>query len=119
MLGKGNIKRRTFQLAEYPVDPALDDVENVFFAYKRHFQVELSEFRLPVRPQVFITEALDDLVILFEPRDHEDLLEKLGRLGQGEKFSRIDPARHKVVSSPFRRTAREHRGLNLDEAQAR
>ncbi len=87
MRGKGELRETPFELAEYPINPTLDHPENVFFAYKRHLQVELSEFRLPVRPQVFITEALDDLVIPFEPGNHENLLEKLGRLGQGEKFS--------------------------------
>ncbi len=44
-------------------------------------------------------------------------LKSWGDWGKAKNFPVIDPARHKVVSSPFRRTAREHRGLNLDKAQ--
>ncbi len=58
----------------------LDHMKNVFLPRKRHFQVELREFQLAVGALIFIAEALHDLEVFVHSRDHQDLLENLGRL---------------------------------------
>jgi len=47
-----------------------------------HLDVDLGELRLPIEPEILVAEALDDLEVAIEPGHHEELLEKLGGLGQ-------------------------------------
>ena len=61
---------------------ALSDRHHLFGIEKRRFDVDLGEFWLSVRPKILVAEAARDLVIAIEPRDHQQLLEQLGRLGQ-------------------------------------
>ena len=85
---------------------------------ERGLDVELGELRLPVRTQVLVPEAAHDLVVALEPRHHQELLEDLGRLRQGEEMAPVGAARHQVIAGAFRRRLREHRGLDVDEALA-
>ena len=72
-------------------DHVLEKIPDFLFTDKRHFTVDLGEFRLAIRSQILITETLRNLVITVESGNHQQLLEQLGRLRQREKFSRIDP----------------------------
>ncbi|OPZ60577.1 MAG: hypothetical protein BWY87_00389 [Deltaproteobacteria bacterium ADurb.Bin510] len=63
-----------------------------------HLEVDLGEFGLAVGAQVFVAEALDDLGIAVEARNHQELLEQLGRLRQGVELALADAAGHQVVA---------------------
>src|SRR5690606_34667116 len=52
-----------------------------FFVDERSFNVQLGEFRLPVRAQVFVAEAARQLKVTLHAADHEQLFEQLRRLG--------------------------------------
>ena len=98
-------------------EQGLDQLEDGLHARKRHLDVDLGELGLAVGAQVLVAEAADDLEIAVHPRDHEDLLEDLGRLGQRVELSVVDPRRYQIVARALRRRLREHRGLDLEEAR--
>ena len=54
--------------------------------------------------------------VFFHAADHEQLLEKLGRLGQGIEFPPVRPAGDQEIPRPFRRGAGEQGGFHLDKA---
>ena len=55
----------------------LHDRKHIFAFYERHLHIQLRELRLPVGTQVFVTEALGELVVTVESSDHQQLLEQL------------------------------------------
>ena len=81
---------RTQRRGENMANHVFEEITDFLFFHKRHFAIDLREFRLAIRPQILITETFRDLVITIEPGDHQQLLEKLWRLRQCEKFPRID-----------------------------
>ena len=64
---------------------------NLFWRSKAHFSIDLCKFRLPVAPQVLITEAFSNLVVLVDPGRHQQLLKQLWRLRQSVEAARVDP----------------------------
>ena len=66
--------------------------------------------------RVLVAEAGRDLEIAVEARDHQQLLEQLGRLRQREEVAVVDAAGHEVVARAFGRALGQHRGLDVDEA---
>ena len=103
-------------LLEEPAKHVLHDGEDPALVQERGLDVELGEFGLAVRAQVFVAKAAHDLVVTVQARHHEQLLEELRGLRQREEPSRMCAARYQVVTSALRRRARQHRGLDLDEA---
>ena len=63
---------------EHVSNQLLHDSHDLFFIHERSLDIYLSEFRLPVSSEVFITEALGDLVVAIHPGRHQDLFEQLG-----------------------------------------
>src|SRR5699024_11800399 len=61
---------------------ALPISEDVVGFDEAHLDIELGELGLPVGPEVFVSEAARDLVVAFQARDHQQLLEQLRRLRQ-------------------------------------
>ena len=61
-------------------------------------------------------KAAANLVIAVQAGHHQELLEELGRLGQGVKIALLHPAGNQVVPGPFRGALGEDGGLHLDEA---
>ena len=102
-------------LLEQPGDEALVYLQHVVPVHKAHLQVDLGEFRLPVRPQVLVPEAPGDLHIPVVARKHQELLELLGALGQGVELARLHPAGHQIVPGPFRGALAQDGGLDLQE----
>ncbi len=102
-------------LLRQPGHQAVDHADDVGRGDERHFQVQLRELRLPVGPQVLVAKTTGDLDIAVVAGDHEDLLVKLRRLGEGIEVPLHDAAGHQVIAGPFRRAASQHGGLDLDE----
>ena len=100
---------------EHASDHVLEQGANFFFGQKRSFDIDLGEFGLTVGAQIFVAEALGDLVVTVIPRHHEQLLEQLGRLGQRKKLTVVHPAGHQVVARAFRRALGEHGGFDVDK----
>ena len=71
---------------EHVTDHRFEQIADFLFRQERGFAVDLREFRLTVGAQVFVAEALDDLVVAIEVRDHQHLLEQLRRLRQREEL---------------------------------
>lgn len=94
----------------------LGDADDVALVEEAGLDVDLGEFRLAVGTQVLVTEALGDLVVAIEAGDHQQLLEQLWRLRQGEEVARVGTARHQVIARAFRRRPAEDRGLDVEEA---
>ena len=69
---------------------AFGDVHDFILVQERGFQVDLSEFRLAVGTQVFVTETFGDLVVTVETGNHQQLFEQLWRLWQREEFARMN-----------------------------
>ena len=97
-------------------DHLLHDFAHLRRGHEGGLHVDLGEFRLAVGTQVFIAEALDDLVVAIEAGHHQQLLEQLRGLRQGVELALVHPARHQVVTGPFRRRLGQHGGLDVEEA---
>ena len=96
-------------------DHVFEQIADFLFTRKRHFTIDLREFRLAIRSQIFVTKTFRNLVITIETCDHQQLFEQLRRLRQCEKFSRIDAGRHKVIACAFRCRFGQHRRFDIDE----
>ena len=69
---------------------------------ERHLHVQLGELGLAVGPQSLVAEAAGELVVPVEARDHEQLLEELGRLWQGVEITRGEAGGDEEVAGPLR-----------------
>ena len=72
-IGQLNIQR----LFEHFANHDLGAILHVLLLHEGHFDIELSELRLTVCAQVFITEAARNLVIAVHARHHQELFEQL------------------------------------------
>ena len=63
---------------EQAADHAFGQAHDVLFIEEAGLDVDLGEFRLAVGAQVFVAEALGDLVVAIEAGHHQQLLEQLG-----------------------------------------
>ena len=71
----------TYRLLEYTLYKPFDRIHYVFYIVNEtHLYVDLSEFGLTVRAQVFVAETFGYLEISVETRDHEQLFIELRRL---------------------------------------
>src|SRR5690242_234079 len=96
---------------------ALDHVEDVFLARERHLEVELGEFELAVRAEVFVAEAAANLEISVHAGNHQDLLEDLWRLRQGVELAMMNTARDEAIARAFGSRAREDWRFDFEEAE--
>ena len=83
---------------EHVLGPAFENLQHVLLLDERHFAVDLRELGLAVGAQVFVAEAAHDLEILVVAGDHQQLLERLRRLGQGVELVGRHAARHDEVA---------------------
>ncbi len=95
----------------------LEDRADLDLRQERGLAVDLRELGLAVGAQVLVAEALGDLVVAVEPRDHQQLLEQLRRLRQREELAGVDARRHEVVARALGRRLGQHRRLDVDEAE--
>ena len=72
-IGQGHIE----YIREDRADHRFHEPHDIIFFDERHFDVELREFRLPVRAQVLVAKTAHDLVVAVEAGHHEQLLEQL------------------------------------------
>src|SRR3989344_4541362 len=79
------------------------ECEDFFLGYKRHFIIKLCEFRLAVSSCVLIPKAACNLEILFKSRNHLELFELLGRLGEDVKFTVLESGGDDVFTRSFGR----------------
>ncbi len=79
-------------LLEHRCDHALEDGADFFLVQERGLAVDLREFGLAVGAQVFVAEALGDLVVAVVAGHHQHLLVQLGRLRQGEELAVVHAA---------------------------
>ncbi|MNK22531.1 hypothetical protein D3C87_408080 [compost metagenome] len=105
------------RVLEDDADHVFEQVADFLFRQERGFAIDLREFRLAVSAQVFVAEALGDLVVTVEVSNHQQLLEQLWRLRQGEEAARVDARRHQVIARAFWRRLGQHRRFDVDEAQ--
>ncbi len=82
---------------------------------ERHLHVQLRELRLPIGTQILVAKAAHDLIIAIHARHHQQLLEYLRRLRQGEERTLVHAARYQIVARAFRGRLGEHRRLDVDE----
>ena len=61
-------------------DHIFENTEYIFPFYKRHFTIDLSEFRLTVCPKVLVPETFHNLIVSVETGDHQQLFESLRAL---------------------------------------
>ena len=104
-------------LVEHGADHVFHHRADLGLVEERRLDVDLRELGLAVGAQVLVAEALDDLVVAVEARDHQQLLEELRRLRQREELARMHARRHQVVARAFRRALGQHRRLDVDEAR--
>ena len=111
-------RRRNFDPARRAKDRSqhsFDERENIRRLDERCFNVDLREFRLAIRAQIFVAETFRDLEILLDPAHHEELLVLLRRLRERVKFARRETARHEEIPCAFRRALGKNRRLDFHE----
>ena len=113
--GKGQGDLACENLLEQALHHPLGQGHDVVFANEAQLQIDLGELGLAVGPQVLVAEAAHDLVVAVEPGDHQKLLEKLRRLGQGIELARVDAAGHQIVAGPFRGRTGQERGFDVEK----
>ena len=109
------MQRLLQDLREQFANHILHQGHDLFFVDERHLDIELGEFGLPVGAQVFIAETAHDLIIAIHAGDHQDLLEQLRRLRQGEEFAGMGAARHQIIPRAFGRGLGQDRGFDIQE----
>jgi hypothetical protein len=102
-------------LTEELADHAFHHVGEFRLVHEGGLDVELRELRLTIGAQVLVAETAGDLVIAIEPRHHQQLLEELWRLRQGEETAGMGAARDEVVPRAFRRGLGQYWSFCLDE----
>ena len=90
--------------------------QNIFLLYKRHFAIDLGEFRLSVGSQILITETFYDLKIFVHSANHQQLFESLWRLWQCIKLPLIHSARNHEISRSFWCRFYQNGSFYFDEA---
>ncbi|MNG99087.1 hypothetical protein D3C79_582480 [compost metagenome] len=120
--GKGHDREFT-QIDALHVQPQfmhqlLHHFTHLLGAHERGFHVYLGEFRLTIRAQVFVTEALDDLVVTVEARHHQQLFEQLWGLRQCVELTFMYAAWYQIVTGTFRRSFGQHWGFDIQETVA-
>jgi hypothetical protein len=96
--GQGELLSERF--AQHAGHHALGHFHDLLFVHERHLDIDLRELGLAVGAQVLVAEAFDDLKIAVHPAAHEELLEELGRLGQGVELALIDAAGNQKSRAP-------------------
>src|SRR5689334_19438260 len=66
----------------------LDYFEDPLLLREGHFEIDLGELRLAIGSEILVAETAHDLEVLFEPADHQKLLENLWRLRQRVEMAR-------------------------------
>ena len=107
---------QTQHFLEQVADHLLGQAHDLFFIEEAGLDVDLGEFWLTVGTQVFVAEALGDLVVTVEAGHHQQLLEQLWRLRQGEERTGVGTARHQIVTRAFRSSTGQDRRFNVEEA---
>ena len=92
---------------------AFEQVDDVVLFNEAHLAVDLCEFGLAVGTQVLVAEALHNLEVAVHTADHQELFERLGRLGQSIELSGIHARGHNEVAGAFGGRANQHRCLNF------
>ena len=105
-----------FDLFEQNADHVLHQAGNVILVHEREFHVELGKLRLPVGAQVLVTKTAHDLVVALHSRHHQQLLEQLRRLRQGEERAALGAAGHQVIPRAFRGGPGQHRRFDIEKA---
>ena len=119
----GLVVRHARERIDFDVEDGFEEVahevlkrlQHVFLLHKGHLAVNLREFRLAIRAEVFVAEALDDLVVAVVSADHQQLLERLRALRQRVKLPGVHARRHDKVPCTFRCGLDQIRRLNFDE----
>ena len=65
----------------------LGDTDDIFLVTEAHLDIYLGELRLTVGTKVFVAETFGDLEIAVKATHHQQLFEKLRRLGKGVEFA--------------------------------
>ncbi len=116
LIGKppqGQFHLLTQKLLEQKGHQCFIESHDIIPVHKGHLYIQLSELRLPVCPQVFITETADNLEIAVKPSHHQELFEKLRGLWQGIEFPWLYPAGHQKIPGSLRSTLGQHWCFNL------
>ena len=95
---------------------ALEERIDALAGDERHLDVDLRELHLTVAAEILVAKAPGDLEIFFDARNHEDLLELLGRLRERVELARPDARRHEVFARALGRALEQRRRLDLNEA---
>src|SRR5437763_758993 len=96
-------------------DACLHHVEHILALDERHLEVKLAKLELTVGAEIFVPPAGRDLVVAVDPAHHAELLEQLGRLGEGEKAPRLESNGHEEVARPLGRAAGHAWRPDIDE----
>ena len=83
MRRSGSVSSMPITSLEHVLGPAFEDLQHVLLLDERHLAVDLRELGLTVGAQVLVAEAAHDLEIFVVAGHHQQLLERLRRLGQG------------------------------------
>ena len=103
-------------VAEHLPHHTLEYAQHILLLHEAHLTVYLGELGLAVGTQVLVAEAPDYLEVAVVTGHHKQLLEGLGRLGQGVEGAGVHPRGHHEVARSLGSGLDEVRRLYLHEA---
>ena len=104
-----------FHIQENAFDETFEHVKDVLLFDEAHFAIYLREFRLTIGAEVFVAETFHDLVVSVVSAHHQQLLERLRRLGQCIELACVHTGRDDEVTCPFRGGLDQKRRLYVHE----
>ena len=91
-------------------------MQDIFLLHKSHFAVDLGEFGLTIRTEIFVTKTFYDLIVSIVAAHHQQLLECLRRLGKGIELPRIHARGDHEITCTFGRRFDQEGRLNIKKA---
>ena len=109
------VKFHAHELSEQMAEHVLQVLQYVLLVHKTHFHVHLGELRLPVGPQVLVSEASSHLIVLVDATHHQQLLKDLRGLGQSIEQAVVDPGGNQIVPGTLGGGLCQNRSLHREK----
>ncbi len=119
------VPRHTRELVEFQALHLLEkmfgqtfkSLQNILLLYKRHFAVDLREFRLTVGAQVLVAEATNNLKVAVHTCHHQQLFVLLRALRQSIELAGIHTRGHYEIACTFGCRLDKERSLYFKEVE--
>ena len=103
------------QFLKEPAEQPVNQLTNVVFVNESELHIELGKLRLAVSTEILVSHATNNLVVAVETGNHEQLLEKLGRLRKRVEPAGMNPGWNQEIPRALGSTPSEERRLEIEK----